>query len=105
MYFRAQKKTMTEVSLNETIDVDRDGNPLTYIDVISSDDDIAEIVDRKLKTAKMFSYVHTLLSERERQIVILRLEIQRRTRRGRLPHFWVFRAPTFPELKNALWKN
>ena len=34
MYFRAQKKTASEVSLNETIDVDRDGNPLTYIDVI-----------------------------------------------------------------------
>ena len=72
MYFRAQKKMMTEVSLNETIDVDRDGNPLTYIDVISSEDDIAEIVDRKMKTAKMLSYIETLLTERERQIIILR---------------------------------
>ncbi|MBE6530257.1 MAG: sigma-70 family RNA polymerase sigma factor [Ruminococcaceae bacterium] len=72
MYFRAQKKTTTEVSLNETIDVDRDGNPLTYIDVISCDDDIAEIVDRKMKTAKMLSYIETLLTERERQIIILR---------------------------------
>ena len=72
MYFRAQKKMMTEVSLNETIDVDRDGNPLTYIDVISSEDDIAEIVDRKIKTAKMLSYIETLLTERERQIIILR---------------------------------
>ena len=72
MYFRAQKKTTTEVSLNETIDVDRDGNPLTYIDVISCDDDFAEIVDRKMKTAKMLSYIDTLLTERERQIIILR---------------------------------
>ncbi len=72
MYFRAQKKTATEVSLNETIDVDRDGNPLTYIDVISSDDDIAEVVDRKIQTAKMLTYIETLLTERERQIIILR---------------------------------
>lgn len=72
MYFRAQKKTATEVSLNETIDVDRDGNPLTYIDVISSDDDIAEVVDRKMQTAKMLAYIDTLLTERERQIIILR---------------------------------
>lgn len=72
MYFRAQKKTATEVSLNETIDVDRDGNPLTYIDVISSDDDIAEVVDRKMQTAKMLAYIETLLTERERQIIILR---------------------------------
>lgn len=72
MYFRAQKKTATEVSLNETIDVDRDGNPLTYIDVISSDDDIAEVVDRKMQTAKMLAYIDMLLTERERQIIILR---------------------------------
>lgn len=72
MYFRAQKKTTAEVSLNETIDIDRDGNPLTYIDVISSDDDIAELVDRKMKTAKMLNYIETLLTERERQIVVLR---------------------------------
>ena len=72
MHFRAQKKNTTEVSLNETIDVDRDGNPLTYIDVISCDDDIAETVDRKIKTAKMLTYLNTLLTERERQIIILR---------------------------------
>ncbi|MBR7182125.1 MAG: sigma-70 family RNA polymerase sigma factor, partial [Clostridia bacterium] len=33
MHFRSQKKLSAEVSINETIDVDRDGNPLTYIDV------------------------------------------------------------------------
>lgn len=72
MYFRAQKKTASEVSLNETIDVDRDGNPLTYIDVISSEDDITELVDRKLKTEKMLALIDSLLSERERQIIVLR---------------------------------
>lgn len=72
MFFRAQKKLTSEVSLNETIDVDRDGNPLTYIDVISCDDDIAEEIDRKITTAKMLGYVNTLLTERERQIVVLR---------------------------------
>ena len=44
MHFRSQKKLAAEVSINETIDVDRDGNPLTYIDVISSDEDIAETI-------------------------------------------------------------
>ncbi|MBO5879046.1 MAG: sigma-70 family RNA polymerase sigma factor, partial [Clostridia bacterium] len=38
MYFRAQKKCGCEVSINETIDIDKDGNPLTYLDVISTDD-------------------------------------------------------------------
>lgn len=72
MFFRAQKKLTTEVSLNETIDVDRDGNPLTYIDVISSDDDMTEEIDRKMMTARMLGYVDTILTARERQIVILR---------------------------------
>ena len=29
MFFRSQKKLSCEVSINDTIDVDRDGNPLT----------------------------------------------------------------------------
>ena len=37
MHFRARKKQGAEVSLSDTIDVDRDGNPLTYMDVISSE--------------------------------------------------------------------
>ena len=72
MHFRAQKKVTSEVSLNETIDVDRDGNPLTYIDVICCDEDVAEEIDRKMMTGKMLSYIDTLLTTRERQIVLMR---------------------------------
>lgn len=72
MYFRSQKKLSNEVSINDTIDVDRDGNPLTYIDVICSDEDIAEEIDKKLLTGKMLTYINTHLSARERQIVTMR---------------------------------
>ena len=72
MSFRAQKKHASEISINETIDVDRDGNPLSYMDVISSDEDLPDEVDRKLTSARALRYVKTLLTERERQIVILR---------------------------------
>lgn len=72
MHFRSQKKLASEVSLSETIDVDRDGNPLTYIDVISSDDNIAEDVERKLSSQRAMRYVNTVLNERERQIIIMR---------------------------------
>ena len=44
MHFRSQRKLTSEVSMNETIDVDRDGNPLTYTDVISSEEDLPEEV-------------------------------------------------------------
>lgn len=72
MYFRAQKKTANEVSINETIDVDRDGNPLTYIDVISSEESLCDEVDRALRSAQAMRYVNNLLSARERKIITLR---------------------------------
>ncbi len=72
MYFRSQKKLTTEVSINETIDTDRDGNPLTYGDIISSEDDIAEEIDRKIKCEKAFAYIKNKLGERERRIIVMR---------------------------------
>ena len=72
MNFRSQKKLAAEVSINETIDVDRDGNPLTYIDVICSDEDIAEDVDRRMMTHKMRLYMERCLSPREQQILVMR---------------------------------
>ena len=72
MHFRSQKKLSAEVSINETIDVDRDGNPLTYIDVIATEDNIEEEVDLKVKSTMVRRLVNSVLEERERQIIILR---------------------------------
>ena len=72
MHFRSQKKHSAEVSLNETIDIDRDGNPLTYIDVICSDEDMSEEIGRKLLAGKMMTCINTCLTPRERQIVMMR---------------------------------
>ncbi len=72
MYFRSQKKLTTEVSINEAIDVDRDGNLLTYMDVIASDDNMEEEVDLNVKRALVRRLVDNVLDERERQIVMLR---------------------------------
>ena len=72
MHFRAQKKLSLEVSINETIDVDRDGNPLTYIDVIATEDDVEGEVDRSIRSARVRRLVDTVLNEREREIITLR---------------------------------
>ena len=72
MYFRQQRKLQAEVSINDAIDVDRDGNPLTYIDVISCEENLADDLDLRLDGAKVRTYVDTVLGERERQIVRLR---------------------------------
>jgi len=70
--FPLAKKLTNEVSINETIDIDRDGNPLTYIDVISCDDTVAEDVDKKMQTDRMYYFINNVLSEREKQIIIMR---------------------------------
>ncbi len=72
MHFRSQKKLATEVSLNETIDVDRDGNPLTYIDVVGCDESLCEEIERKIASDRALSYIKTRLTPRERQIIVLR---------------------------------
>ena len=78
MHFRASKKLAAEVSLNETIDVDRDGNPLTYIDVLSCDESLASDVERKITSERAVRLVNTILTDRERQIIVLRYGIGRR---------------------------
>ncbi len=75
MHFRSRKKLASEVSINETIDIDRDGNPLTYIDVICCDEDVAEEIDKKMTTQKMLRYMDSLLTPREKQILMMRYGI------------------------------
>ena len=72
MNFRSQKKHSSEISINETIDVDRDGNPLSYMDVISSEEDIASDIERKILSEKALKFIQTALSQRERQIIVMR---------------------------------
>ena len=72
MLFRSQKKTGCEVSLNDTIDIDKDGNPLTYLDIISTEDTIVEDLDKKILINKAIGYIRDNLDEREKQILIMR---------------------------------
>lgn len=72
MYFRSQKKLINEISINETIDIDKDGNPLTYIDVISCDESVTDEIDTRMQIDKMLIYLNTVLTHRERQIIIMR---------------------------------
>ncbi len=72
MSFRAQKKRSGEISINETIDVDKDGNPLTYMDIISTSEDLSEDLDRKTQIERAIKMIKNRLDERERQIIVMR---------------------------------
>lgn len=72
MHFRSQRKLAAEVSLCDTIDVDRDGNPLTYMDVICTDESLDVEVARKLTGARALQLVAKLPDKRQRQIIVMR---------------------------------
>ncbi len=72
MHFRAGKKTAQDVSFNDPIDTDKDGNMLTLSDIISDDSDIAEEIDTKLKLEKLKKILPIALDDREKEIIALR---------------------------------
>ena len=72
MFFRSKKKNLTDVSINDTIDIDKDGNPLTYMDIISVEESIEAKLDLKEYIDKVREFVESALDSRENQIIVLR---------------------------------
>ncbi len=72
MHYRSRKKDSNVVSINEPIDSDSEGNPLTLIDIISIDDTICDDIDTKNKTAQLYEMIKNMKDERDREIIIKR---------------------------------
>ena len=72
MYFRSSRKSAQDVSINEPIDTDKDGNALTLMDIMAADDDILENLDCKIKSEQLRKYIGEVLTPREQTIVRLR---------------------------------
>ena len=72
MYFRSQRKAHNEISINDQIDVDKDGNPLTSLDVIAVDEERTETIDLDIYKEKLQKLIQEKLNEREKKIIFLR---------------------------------
>ena len=72
MHFRSIRKSSQDVSLNDTIDTDKDGNPLTLMDIMAVDDHIIEDLDQKMNLAVLDDYINAELTPREREIIVKR---------------------------------
>lgn len=70
MHYRGKKKEANNISVNEPIDTDSEGNTLTLIDIISTDDTICDDVDLKNKTIQLYKFIENLSDEREKEIII-----------------------------------
>ena len=71
MYLRSRKKNALDISLDETIDSDKDGNALTLIDILADETDISEQTALKLNSERA-AVLLGRLPERERTVVELR---------------------------------
>lgn len=72
MFFRNGKKSAQDVSMNELIDTDKEGNTLTLMDVMSTEDNIVDNLDIKIKSEQLKKYLVEVLTPRERIIIELR---------------------------------
>lgn len=72
MHFRSQRKTAGDVSLSDMIESSRDGNALSFMDVLCSDEDLFEDLNAKEQCRQVRQYVDQCLDDRERQIICLR---------------------------------
>ena len=58
--------------MNEPIDTDKEGNTLTLMDVMSTEDNIVDNLDCKVKSEQLKRYIAQVLTPRERLIIELR---------------------------------
>lgn len=72
MFFRSGRKSAQDVSLNEPIDTDKEGNALTILDTMAVDDIIVESIDTKMKSEKLYRFLQSSLTPREREVVCRR---------------------------------
>lgn len=73
MYFRSRKKISKEVSYYEPIGTDKEGNEISLLDVIESQEpDAFELVTAKEDTKKLYELFHKILTKREKEVLRLR---------------------------------
>lgn len=72
MHFRAQKKTAQDVSLSEYIETGKDGNALSLMEVVSSEEDLFDDLSSREMCAKLRHAMKTWLTDREREILAMR---------------------------------
>ncbi len=72
MSLRASKKNAQDVLINEPIDFDNEGNPLTLLDIIAEDCNLVEQIDLKIKAESLLHHINTQLTEKEKYIIYKR---------------------------------
>lgn len=72
MHFRAQRKTASDVSLSDYIETGKDGNALSLMDTVCSEEDLFDDLSARELHAKLYEVMQRVLTPRERAVIALR---------------------------------
>jgi RNA polymerase sporulation-specific sigma factor len=73
MTIRAGKKTQNEVLLQEPIGIDKEGNEIALIDILSNDtESVLDEVELKMQVKKLYNKMKNILRNREKLVLQLR---------------------------------
>lgn len=73
MLFRSKKKEQGDISLNESIGTDKEGNQIMLIDVMKNDQaDIFDEINTDMEIRQLYKNIKNILTPRERKVIILR---------------------------------
>ena len=72
MHFRRIKKTSGDLYMNDPIETDKDGNPLTLLDLIADETNVVDIIDLKMKSEELYRHIKESLEPREQLIIEMR---------------------------------
>lgn len=72
MHFRANKKSAGDLSLSDALDVDSEGNGLSVMDVVATEEDLADTLGSQELCGSLRSCIAGTLDAREAQIIQLR---------------------------------
>jgi RNA polymerase sporulation-specific sigma factor len=77
MHLRSLKKTRKDVSLQDPIGTDKEGNEITLIDILGTDvDDVVDKVQLQIEKSKIYRHLD-ILDDREKEVVIGRFGLEK----------------------------
>ena len=72
MHFRAQRKSASDVSLSDCIETGKDGNALSLMDTVCSEEDLFDDLSARELHAELYEVMQRVLTPRERTVIALR---------------------------------
>jgi RNA polymerase sporulation-specific sigma factor len=71
MWIRKSRKEKAEISLNEPLGTDKEGNDISFIDILGTDADlISDDLELKMEIADLYHAIESELKPREKVVII-----------------------------------